>query len=331
MDDTMIEANPHPVTDGRPTVVIAGGSGFIGRRLSAVLGSGGYQVVILSRAAPRPPVGPVRFARWPGAPVDAGAPADPGALANASGEESWPQCLEGAHAVVNLCGEPIGGPRWTASRKAALISSRVEPTRTLIDAVNAAASPPELFVQASGVGYYGTGSQPCTEAATNGRDFLADLADQWEAPLAALRQDTRPVIIRLGVVLAKQGGALAQMLLPFRLFVGGPIASGNQWFSWIHLHDAAVAIASLIDDRNSRGFYNVTAPKPVSNAEFARAAGESLRRPSWMFTPRVLLKALLGEQSTLVCDGQRALPERLQQAGFTFTYPTIEALFESLT
>jgi uncharacterized protein (TIGR01777 family) len=132
------------------------------------------------------------------------------------------------------------------------------------------------------------------------------------------------------VVLAAKGGALPQMLLPFKLFMGGPIASGRQWLSWIHLHDAAAALTMLIEQPDTRGIYNLSAPDPIRNAEFARVAAQALGRPSWMFTPRALLKMLLGEQSTLLCDGQQALPERLQAAGFQFTYPTLKRALAAL-
>ena len=298
----------------RRRVIIAGGTGFIGRRLSAVLGGAGFDVIVLTRSTPRPPIGPVHFVQWQG--TDDG--------------ESWRKLLDGAHAVVNLCGETVGGPRWTDARKAYLMDSRIIPTQALVSASNAATTPPAVFVQASGVGYYGTGVEAFTESSARGSDFLADLAGRWEAPLEDLREEVRPVICRLGVVLAKKGGALTQMLMPFRMFVGGPIASGNQWLPWIHLHDAAAALALLIDDSASRGIYNLTAPNPVRNVDFAQLAGKAIGRPSWMFTPRVVLKLLLGEQSTLLCDGQQVLPQRLQEAQFEFTYPVLAEAFESL-
>ncbi len=305
------EADP----DRRPRVVIAGGTGFIGRRLSAVLGGSGHDVVVLSRAAARPPVGPVRFVTWQGVP--------------ATGDDAWKGEIEGARAVINLCGETIGGPRWTEARKAALIESRVAPTAALVDAVNGARHPPSVFVQASGVGYYGTGERTVTEQSPAGEDFLAMLAVRWEAALAELRPDVRPVIARLGVVLGRTGGALAQMLVPFRLFVGGPIASGRQWLPWIHLHDAAAILAGFVDDVEASGIYNVVAPQAVRNSEFAAAVGDALHRPTFMFTPRFLLNALLGEQATLLCDGQHVVSERL--SGFPFTYPTLAEALDNLT
>lgn len=300
----------------RARIIIAGGKGFIGRRLAAVLGGAGYEVIILTRSNPGPPIGPIRFVQWSGI--------------EALPTDSWPTLLEGAHAVVNLCGESIGGPRWTAARKRRLLESRVAPTEALVQAINACQRPPSLLVQASGVGYYGPGMKPVDESAGKGSDFLAELAGHWESPLLELRDDVRQITARLGVVLGKTGGALGQMLMPFRLFVGGPIASGNQWLSWIHLHDAAGALATLIGDPTSRGNYNVTAPNPVRNVEFAELAGRSLGRPGWLFTPRVVLKILLGEQATLVCDGQQAPPERLLKVPYTFTYPTLDSAFETL-
>ena len=296
-----------------PRVVLAGGTGFLGRRLAAVLGGGGYDVVILTRGSTRPPVGPISFAAWQ--------------PESENGIQALAGILSGAHAVVNLCGESIGGPRWTDRRKAALIASRVTPTTRLVAAANAADIPPGVFLQASGVGYYGVGSKPVDESSGNGDDFLAELAQQWEAPLCSLRADVRVVIARLGVVLGRGGGALSQMLAPFRMFVGGPIATGNQWLSWIHLHDATAIMAALIADEKSSGIYNLVAPGVIRNAQFAEAAGAALGRPAWMITPRFVLKGLLGEQATLVCDGQQAVSRRLNH---DFDYPEIKGALENL-
>jgi uncharacterized protein (TIGR01777 family) len=293
-------------------VVIVGGSGFIGRRLAAVLGGSGHDVIILSRKAPRPAIGPVSFVQWQPEAEDVG---------------DLARLLDGCRAVVNLCGESIGGPRWTERRKALLTASRVGPTRTLVAACNAAEHPPEVFIQASGVGFYGIGSKPVDESSGSGDDFLAGLARQWEAPLTGLPGGVRAITARLGVVLGRGGGALAQMLMPFRLFIGGPIAKGTQWLSWIHLHDAAAILADLIDDPAAEGVYNLVAPTPVRNVEFAEAAGRALDRPTWMFTPRFALTALLGEQATLVCDGQQAVSKRLKHP---FAFPDIDSALADL-
>ena len=301
------------------TVIIAGGTGFVGRRLSAVLAAQGHRVVILTRGAPRDPVGPVSFANWN--------PQDP-----KHARATLVDLIEGSAGVVNLSGESIGGKRWTDARKLDLIASRVDPTRTLVGAANACRESPGFFLQASGVGYYGTGEEIMTESSDAGDDFLADLAKSWEAPLADLKgTPTRAVVARLGVVLSTTGGALPQMLLPFKLFIGGPIASGNQWLSWIHLHDAVAALAFLTADEKLDGVFNVTSPNPIRNHEFASAAGRVLHRPTAMVTPRFLMKAMLGEQATLVCDGQQAVPERLNQSGFRFSHPHLLGALTELT
>lgn len=313
MTDTPTADAPEPARE-KPRVIIAGGSGFLGRRLAAVLGGDGCEVVILTRGKARAPVGPIRFEHWQPEDRDAD-----GTLA---------QQVSGAKAVVNLCGEPIGGPRWTEARKARLIASRVVPTEVLVAACAAAEVAPGAFVQASGVGFYGIGNKAVDEESGSGDDFLADLARQWEAPLAGLPDKIRAIRARLGVVLGSGGGALGQMLLPFKLFVGGPIGKGTQWLSWIHLHDATAFLARFIDDPEASGVYNLVAPKAVRNSEFAEAAGKALGRPSWMVTPRFVLTAMLGEQATLVCDGQQAISRRLGSKDFA--YPDIGAALDNL-
>ena len=304
--------------NSQPRIVIAGGSGFIGRRLSAQLAAEGFEIVILTRSAPKPAIGPVRFVHWLGGEEPAGKSVE------------WMSELEDATAVINLCGESVGGPRWSDARKQLLIDSRVMSTRALIEAVNQCTKPPSVFLQASGVGFYGPGNNSVDESSAKGGDFLAQLAAQWEAPMADLRDDVRPLICRLGVVLGNNGGALGQMLLPFRAFIGGPIASGNQWLSWIHLHDAVNAMVHLITSSTASGVFNLTAPEPVRNGTFTTAAGVALRRPTWMITPRFVLKLLLGEQATLVCDGQCAIPAKLRKDKFAFQYPTIDEALADL-
>jgi len=291
--------------------VIAGGSGFIGRRLAAELATAGNPVVILSRR-PAADVGAVRFVRW--------SPDRPG---------EWTTHLENAAAVVNLCGESIAGPRWSEARKQQLLNSRVEPTRMLVEAVQACRTPPRRFLQASGVGYYGIGAKERIESSGQGDDFLAHLAAAWEGGVHVLERDY--AILRFGVVLGTRGGALPQMLMPFRFFTGGPIGNGQQWLSWIHIEDAIAAIRHLIDAESLQAnIYNVTSPEPVQNHTFADAAAKSLGRPNWLPVPKTAMKLLLGEQATLVCDGQRALPGNLQRQGFRFRYPALDPALADL-
>ncbi|MEE8078620.1 MAG: TIGR01777 family oxidoreductase [Pseudomonadales bacterium] len=293
-------------------VVIAGGTGFIGRRLAALLAADGRRVVVLTRRNNMSAVGNVEFVQWDGAQ---------------SGD--WCNELADASAIVNLCGESIAGKRWSENRKQQLLDSRVKSTSALVQACNDSKSPPRVFVQASGVGYYGTGNKEFTESNGAGTDFLANLAQAWEKPLAKLA--IRTVTTRLGVVLGRTGGALPQMLLPFRAFAGGPIAGGNQWLSWIHLHDAVMAMVHLIELPHASGPFNLVAPRPVRNHEFAQAAARALHRPDWLPTPRFLMKALLGEQATLVCDGQQVQPAALRQVSFEFRFPSLEAALGDLT
>jgi uncharacterized protein (TIGR01777 family) len=292
-------------------IVIAGGSGFIGRRLAAELAAADTPVTILSRRSIAD-VGRVSFVQW--------TPDAPG---------TWTQALEGAAAVINLCGESIAGPRWSTARKQQLLDSRVVPTRTLVTACTACRTPPRQFLQASGVGYYGIGEKERNESSGAGQDFLAALATAWEAPVRKLNAPHS--ILRFGVILGKRGGALPRMLMPFRAFTGGPIGSGQQWLSWIHLDDAVAAIRHLLSNSgDTAGIYNICAPNPVRNHEFADAAASRLRRPNWLPVPKTLLKLMLGEQATLVCDGQRAVPAALLREGFRFRYPTIAQALEDL-
>ena len=294
-------------------IVIAGGSGFIGRRLAAQLAADGDPVVILTRQSAKQ-VGPVEFVHW-----------------DASGPGDWQDRLENAAAVINLCGETIAGPRWSDARKQTLTDSRVIPTQALLSACAQCSAPPGRFLQASGVGYYGTGDAACTEQSSSGSDFLAQLAVAWEAPLKDIPVSGMPVTaLRLGVVLGRKGGALPQMMLPFRMFMGGPMGSGLQWLSWIHLDDVIAAIAFLLRTEALSASYNLTAPEPIRNHQLADAAAAALKRPNWVPMPRTVMNLLLGEQATLVCDGQQALPQLLQSEGFQFQFPDITTALNNL-
>lgn len=289
-------------------VVIAGGSGLVGQALATRLVAAGDDVVVLTRRPRAALLG--HQVEWDG--EHAG---------------PWVSALEGARAVVNLCGESIAAGRWTAARKAVLRNSRIRPGALLAAAMQGLEVPPATFIQASGVGFYGTGDRERTEADGPGQDFLAELAADWEA--ASAMAPARRLIARFGVVLAASGGALPLMLLPFRLFAGGPLGAGTQWLSWIHLNDAARALQWLLDS-DLTGAVNVTAPEAVTNEDFAATAARILRRPHFFRVPRPLMEIILGEQATLLCDGQRVLPERLMAAGFAWTLPDVEAALRDL-
>jgi len=308
---------PTDALDRPRRVVVAGGTGFIGQALCQALLDRGDQVTVLSRGAGGRPDnggrGPL-VVRWQ--PED-----DRG---------EWRESIRGADAVVNLCGASIGEGRWTEERKAELLSSRVGPAEALTTRLPEST---RVYIQASGVGYYGTDATDCVESTGPGTDFLAELSQAWEAPARALADRPgapRVVIARFGVVLGRSGGALGQMLLPFRLGVGGPIAGGRQWLSWIHLDDAVRALLFAMESEALQGPVNVTAPGPVRNGEFARAAGRALHRPALLPLPGLVLRAALGEQATLVTEGQQALPEKLERLGFRFRHPDIDTALATL-
>jgi uncharacterized protein (TIGR01777 family) len=292
-------------------IVIAGGSGFLGRALRRSLGAAGHQVEILTRR-PRPG----RSDELPWVPNGASGP--------------WAQALEGAGAVVNLAGEGIADKRWTAARKQALLGSRLDATNSLVKAMAELAAPPGVFVSASGVGYYGpTGDEPITEAAPAGHDFLGEMAGAWEGAAAPAAAHARVVLLRTGLVMGEEG-ALGKMLLPFKLGVGGRLGSGRQWMPWISVDDWAGLTARLIEDGAARGAFNLSAPTPVTNAEFTQTLGKVLRRPTVFPVPAFALRLALGELSDALLTGQRAVPEKALALGYPFRHGTLEAALRSV-
>lgn len=296
--------------------VITGGTGLLGTPLVTALLADGHEVVVLSRSATARIAPGARVAAW-----------DP-----ERDDRSWASEIEGADAVVNLAGEPIAGGRWTAERKRRIEESRIVSTRRLVRAIAAATRPPAVLVSGSAVGYYGPcGSEVVTERTGPGRDFLAGVCRRWEEEAAAAASGrTRVVCVRTGLVLARDGGALAQMLLPFRLGAGGPLGSGTQYWPWIHRTDWVDLIRFAIATSAVAGPLNATAPQPVTNREFARALGRALRRPAVLPAPAFALRLLLGEMADALLTGQRAVPAVAQRHGFAFAYPTLDAALAQL-
>ena len=293
-------------------VIITGGTGLIGQALAESLAADGHEVISLSRNPDKAgglPQG-ARAVKWDGRSA-----------------QGWGQLADGADAIVNLAGESIAAGRWSEARKQAILQSRVEAGQAVVDAVKAATRKPRVVVQSSAVGFYGPrGSEKIAEDTSAGHDFLASVCQAWEASTAAVEPlGVRRVIIRTGVVLDKNGGALPQMMLPFKLFAGGPLGGGRQGFPWIHLADEVAAIRFLIDQPSASGVFNLSAPNPLSNAQFGRVLGKVLGRPSFMPTPGIAMKMMFGEMSTLLLDGQFEIPQRLQQLGFTFRFADAEA------
>ena len=290
-------------------VVVSGGTGFIGEPLVRRLVSRGHDVAVITRDP---------------AKVRAGRPL------------SWKQTNEAASAdvIINLAGENVGGGRWTEARKRRIMESRAEATNALVEAVNSRPDPRRAFISASAIGYYGLrGDETLDETASPGGGFLAEVVRRWEELARRAEGAARLVILRFGVVLGRNGGAIGKMLLPFRLGVGGPLGSGQQWMSWVDREDVLRMIEWAIDHPSARGVYNVTAPNPARNRDFTRALGRALHRPAFMPAPAFALRLALGEMADeMLLGGQRVVPARATAEGFMFEYPELNgALQHALT
>jgi uncharacterized protein (TIGR01777 family) len=298
-------------------IILAGGSGFIGKALTARLLADGHTVTLLTRDPSRvaAPSASLRVQQWDAATVG-----------------PWGGSVDGADAVINLTGELISAKRWSPAQKALIRSSRISSTRAVVQAIGAASKKPSLLINASAVGYYGdvpSGDVP--ESFPAGRGFLAEVCREWEeAAFAAQAHGVRVVTVRLGVVLAPDGGALAKMLLPFRLFAGGPIGTGRQWFPWIHRDDVVAGILFLLRTPTVSGPVNFAGPEAVTMKEFCSTLGAAMGRPSWAPVPAPVLRIALGEMAGMILGGQRVVPKKLTAAGYTFRYPTVGAALREI-
>jgi uncharacterized protein (TIGR01777 family) len=243
----------------------------------------------------------------------------------------WTKAFEGAGAVVNLAGEPIAEGRWTAERKRRILASRVDATRAVVTALRAAGATGAALLSGSAVGYYGTHRDaPLDESSPAGNDFLASVCREWEAEAMAAT-GARVVLLRTGFVVARGGGALPRLALPFHFFAGGPLGSGRQVMSWIHRDDWTAMVRWALANDRLRGPLNLTAPAPVTNAELAAALGRALHRPSFMPAPAFALRLVLGEMAdALILNGQRVLPRVALDGGFAFQYATIEEALKEI-
>ncbi len=234
--------------------------------------------------------------------------------------------------MVHLAGENIAGGRWSEERKRRIRGSRVRSSAAVAEAFRRLERRPPVLIQASAVGYYGArGDERLDERAQAGDDFLGRVCSAWEEASAAVEElGVRRAVLRTGIVLSTTGGALPRMLLPFRLFAGGPVGSGEQWFPWIHIEDEVGAIRFLLERESASGPFNLTAPNPLTNRDFSRVLGRVLRRPSLLPTPAFALRLLFGEMSTLLLDGQRAIPSRLLEEGYGFRFPKAEEALRDL-
>ncbi len=295
-------------------VFITGATGLIGRALCGALLARSHVVTALSRSAEAPRKLPL------GVRHITGDPSVPG---------PWLDALAATDAVVHLAGEPIPEGRWTGERKRRIADSRIVSTRLVAERI--AGGGPGVLVSGSAVGFYGSrGDEVLDESSGPGEGFLADVARGWEAAAAPAGARARVVLLRTGIVLAREGGALPRMAMPFKLFAGGPLGRGDFWQPWIHLADEVGIAVLALEDPRAQGPMNLSAPEPVRNSDLARAIGKALRRPSFVPTPRAALRIALGEVADAVLSSQRALPRKALALGYQFRFPSVEAALADL-
>ncbi len=297
--------------------VVSGGTGMIGRPLVASLAADGHEVKVLSRnpdkQRPALPEG-VSVEQW-----------------DAKNMGDWSRHVDGADAVINFAGEGIAGDnflpdRWSAEKKRRIRDSRLNAGKVVVEAIRAATDKPRALIQSSAVGYYGPrGDEMVTEDSAAGSDYLAKICVEWEDVTAEVElMGVRRVITRTGLVLTEKGGPLERLVLPYRLYGGMYFGSGRQWWPWIHIEDEVDALRFLLENEAATGPFNLTAPNPATNRDFGKALGRALQRPSYMPIPGFAMRLLVGEVATVVLDGQRALPKKLEDLGFKFQFPEVE-------
>lgn len=296
-------------------IAITGGTGLVGKALSNELVRKGHEVFILTRKAKEQGSDSVRLVQW----------LNPG--------DQPERQLEGVDAIVNLAGATING-RWTEEYKQKIIDSRIKATTEVKRIIMTLNDKPPVLINASAVGYYGTSlAGEFNEQSGPGNDFLADTVQRWESAANEVKEfGTRVVLCRFGLILDKNGGALPRMILPYKFFGGGKVGTGDQWLSWIHITDVIRGIIFAIQSSKLKGPVNFVAPSPVTMHQFGKTLSQVMDRPHWLPVPAFALKIALGEMSLLVLEGQKAIPEKLLNSGFSFQYPELKkALREILS
>jgi uncharacterized protein (TIGR01777 family) len=297
-------------------ILITGGTGFVGTQLTSRLIKDNHEATILSRSAKRSGEIPRGISYLQGDPTQKG---------------SWQEAIKNHDAVINLAGASIFA-KWTEEHKKAIRESRVSTTRNIVEGIPSDPQKQFTFFSTSAVGYYGfCGDVELTEESPHGDDFLARIASEWEGEaLKAKGKGARVVITRFGIVMGEKGGALGQMIPLFKKFIGGPIGSGRQWFSWVHIKDLAEAFSFLLKHPEISGSVNVCSPNPVRNKDLAKALGRVLHRPSFLPAPGFMIKLVLGEFGSVILEGQRVIPKRLLDSGFAFQYPEIDKALQEI-
>lgn len=295
-------------------IAIAGGTGFIGKPLAQFLSMKGHTIYILTRHAQHNiPNSNIQYVQWHAT------------------SRTFP--LSSVDVVINLSGESINNGRWTKKQKENIVKSRIDTTKGLLTQLRTLQIKPHTFINASAIGYYGTSeTKSFTEQnKAHGNDFLATTVKLWEEEAAhATSLGIRTICTRFGIVLGKNGGALPKMLLPYQLFIGGTIGSGNQWLSWIHLDDAVRLIYFAIETKEIEGPLNITAPEPVTMKEFGKALASVMQRPHWLPVPSFALHALLGEKSLLILQGQHVVPHKAMQHRYQYSFPTLKPALQNI-
>ena len=296
-------------------IILAGGTGFIGKALRQKILEAGHEVILLTRQARGGGTEGETWAVWDG---------------KTSGD--WVTFLEGADAVINLVGENIAAKRWTLEQKLKIVSSRINATRVIVKAIEQVRKRPATLINVSAVGYYGdVPDQELTERSGRGEGFLAETCEQWEAEARKAEPlGVRVILARLGPVLGEKGGMLSKMIPPFRFFVGGPLGTGRQWIPWVHRDDVIGSFLFMLEHPEFSGPVNVTAPGLMTMAEFCKVLAKVLRRPCWFPVPGFFLKIFLGDRAMIVLSGQRALPQKLLAAGYQFQHGLLPQAFESI-
>ena len=297
-------------------ILITGATGLIGRRLCELLTGEGHTIIALTRSPKR--TEGLAIAEAYGWEPEAGPPPE--------------QALIGIDAAVHLAGEPIAARRWTDEQKKRIRDSRIISTRNFVNALRLAETKPRVFVSGSAIGFYGDrGNEPLIESSPPGSGFMSEVCASWEEEAERARHfGVRVVLVRTGVVLSGEGGALKKMLPPFKLGVGGPLGSGNHWFPWIHIKDIVGIFHNAILSSSMAGPVNGTAPEPVTNSEFTKQLGRVLHRPAFLTVPEFALRALMGEMADVLLGSQRVIPKALLDAGYRFQYPLLAPALEDL-
>lgn len=297
-------------------VSVTGATGFIGRRLVQKLLSDNHKVHVLTRSRAKAQL--VFSDNFPKLVI--------------AEEREWEQSINGSNAVVNLAGMPIS-TRWSPEIKKEIKRSRINATSKVVDIINNAKLDlrPSVLVSATAIGYYGTSETLVfDENSRSGNDYLSEVCREWEAKALEVDNDVRLALIRIGVVLGKDGGALAKMIPLFMMFAGGPLGTGRQWFSWIHLDDVVNLIYEAVRNPSYKGVINGTAPNPVRLSEMCEQLGQVVGRPSWLPVPEFALKAVLGEGASVVLEGQKVLPLKAKELGFSYKYPYVKDALEAI-